>query len=225
MKDGNWVPIDKGAVIYLPHGRSYTKLEALFSYRVDVDNNTEKSLNWYSKQWGWSRNKVRAFTEDLRTGEGHQKDRRGTGKGQAIFLKINNLEDQKDSKRTGRGQQKDRRGTASINPNTNPNPKPKPKDKKESSFSFEDIWEKYPNKDGKKQAIKSFSASVKTDQDWRDINIALNNYLGSKNVLKGFIKNGSTWFNNWRDWVDWSEPTMGQSKINPVNLKLLEKYQ
>ena len=139
MKDGNWVPIDKGAVIYLPHGRAYTKLEALFSYRVDIDNGTEKSLSWYSKQWGWSRNKVRAFTENLRTGEGHLMDRKGTGKGQAIYLKTNNLGDQKDSKRTEDGQQKDSKRTASIKPNTNTKPKPKEKRIQKTGFSFEKI--------------------------------------------------------------------------------------
>lgn len=221
MKDGNWVPLDKGAVKYLPHGRAYTKLEALFSYRVDIDNSTEKSLSWYSKQWGWSRNKVRSFTEDLRTGEGHLMDRKGTSKGQAIFLKINNLGDKKDRKRTEEGQVKDSKRTASNKPN--PKPEPKPREKQEI-FSFEEIWKKYPNRDGRKQAEKSFNASVKTGQDWRDINTALENYLGSKNVLKGFIKNGSTWFNNWRDWVDWNEIEMGPPKLNPINMKLLEKY-
>jgi len=76
---------------------------------------------------------------------------------------------------------------------------------KEQLLRFDEIWIKYPNKDGKKDALRHFEASVKTEQDWIDINIALQNYLMSERVLKGYIKNGSTWFNNWRDWVDYKE--------------------
>lgn len=67
---------------------------------------------------------------------------------------------------------------------------------------FETLWLKYPNKDGKKDALRHFNASVKTEQDWADIQQALENYLQSKKVKEGYIKNGSTWFNNWRDWID-----------------------
>jgi len=72
-------------------------------------------------------------------------------------------------------------------------------------FNFEDIWSKYPNKDGKKDALRHFKASVKNEKDMDDIHQALNNYLNSEKVKKGFIKNGSTWFNNWRDWINYEE--------------------
>jgi hypothetical protein len=84
--------------------------------------------------------------------------------------------------------------------------------KKNSRFSFSEIWDKYPNKDGKKYAERSFYGSVKTDQDWIDINAALNNYINSEKVLKGFIKNGSTWFNNWKDWVNPTSQMMATEK-------------
>lgn len=66
---------------------------------------------------------------------------------------------------------------------------------------FNMVWERYPNKDGKKSAERYFKASVKTQDDLNDINKALDNYLKSDKVQKGFIKNGSTWFNNWKDWL------------------------
>ena len=68
-------------------------------------------------------------------------------------------------------------------------------------------------KDGKKQAKKYFEATVKTEQNWNDINTALRKY---KNHL--FFnrwkhpKNGKTWFANWEDWVDWKEPTDADSE-------------
>ena len=66
---------------------------------------------------------------------------------------------------------------------------------------FDQIWRQYPNKDGRKAAERHFKASVKNNKDWVDIQNALANYLNSKVVRDGFIKNGSTWFNNWRDWI------------------------
>jgi hypothetical protein len=75
------------------------------------------------------------------------------------------------------------------------------KNKNEKNNWFVEVWERYPNKDGRQQAEKHFNATVKTGEDFNNIKKALNNYLESKHVKAGFIKNGSTWFNNWRDWV------------------------
>ena len=81
-------------------------------------------------------------------------------------------------------------------------------DKIRESFSFDVIWTMYPQKSrvGKKAAVRHFEASVKTDQDFEDIQTALKNYLASDVVKKGFVQNGSTWFNQWRDWVDFKPP-------------------
>lgn len=69
-------------------------------------------------------------------------------------------------------------------------------------FDFQTILSKYPNKDGSKKAMAHFRGSVKTQKDWDDINKALTNYLNHPHVKNGFIKNASTWFNNWRDWIE-----------------------
>jgi len=84
-------------------------------------------------------------------------------------------------------------------------------------FSFESIWSKYPNKVGKKQAERHFKASVKNQQDWNDINQAIANYLTSERVAKGYIQNGSTWFNNWRDWI--TPPVKEKSDFEKKYLK------
>ena len=78
--------------------------------------------------------------------------------------------------------------------------KKKPSIPEESIFSS--LWEKYPNKDGKKTALIHFQASVITEEDIINIQKALDNYLASERVKKGYVKNGATWFNNWRDWID-----------------------
>lgn len=82
------------------------------------------------------------------------------------------------------------------------------KKQKNQLNSFEDIWNRYPNKDGKKQAFRHFKTSVHTKEDWININKALDYYLASEKVQKGFIKNGSTWFNNWQDWIKIEEEKM-----------------
>ena len=74
--------------------------------------------------------------------------------------------------------------------------------KKPLFFSFDEIYLKYPNTVGRKEALRHFKASVKTEKDFQDIQIALKNYLVSERVSKGFIMNASTWFNNWQDWVN-----------------------
>ena len=71
---------------------------------------------------------------------------------------------------------------------------------------FEELWGNYPEKDGKKAAKLHFEATVKTAEDAKKIKLALKNYLNSKRVRDGYVKNGSTWFNNWTDWVPIDRP-------------------
>lgn len=78
---------------------------------------------------------------------------------------------------------------------------------------FEPIWIQYPLKSrvGKKNALRHFNASVKTTEDLEAIQTALKNYLECENVKKGYVKNASTWFNEWRDWVG-IQPASGVQK-------------
>lgn len=71
---------------------------------------------------------------------------------------------------------------------------------------FDEIWNQYPSKVGRKAAEKHFLASVETEQDFANIKIALKHYLESERVFNGFKQNGSTWFNGWRDWITHQEP-------------------
>jgi len=67
---------------------------------------------------------------------------------------------------------------------------------------FAKLWNKYPSKIGKKEAERHFRASVKTEEHYSKINIALENYLKSERVSKGFVQNAKTWFNDWETWVE-----------------------
>lgn len=77
-----------------------------------------------------------------------------------------------------------------------------------SIFGFEDVWHKYPRRVGKKEALRHFKATVKTGNDLNNIHKALERYLASKNVAKGYVQNGSTWFNDWETWIDYTEPVI-----------------
>lgn len=72
---------------------------------------------------------------------------------------------------------------------------------KKCTFDFEVLWDLYPNKVGKKISEKHFNATIKTEKDFENIRAALDNYLKSDRVKKGFIQNGSTWFNDWQGWI------------------------
>lgn len=81
-------------------------------------------------------------------------------------------------------------------------------------FNFEVLWARYPRREGKKEALRHFTASVKTVQDWADIQNALDNYikqLRQNRTTLEYTKMGSTWFNNWCDYVDYS---VDASKVN-----------
>ena len=77
---------------------------------------------------------------------------------------------------------------------------------------FEALWEKYPRRVGKKQAYKHFQNSIKGEEGFKNCEKALDNYLNSERVFKGYVQNGSTWFNNWEDWIDYKEEVCPKCK-------------
>lgn len=74
---------------------------------------------------------------------------------------------------------------------------------------FDERWMKYPKKDGKKESRRHFLATVQTEDDLVRFDAALDHYLAKiefEKIAPKFIKNGSTFFNNWEDFTDW-QPT------------------
>lgn len=84
---------------------------------------------------------------------------------------------------------------------------------------FEEDWKYYPNKDGKKQAKRYYLASVKTPEDRQRFLQSQRNYLKCYAVKMGFIKNGSTFYNNWEDWVNPTPAQMGGTKQPESHIK------
>ncbi len=71
---------------------------------------------------------------------------------------------------------------------------------------FESLWQEYPKRLGKKQALRHFMASVKTEADVIRIRNALAKYRAHvAGKEREFIQHASTWFNNWQDWENFEE--------------------
>ncbi|BDV44106.1 hypothetical protein GURASL_30290 [Geotalea uraniireducens] len=214
-----WVPLAKSLVCELPKDRPYTRLEALFSLTVDYDEGRSATVQGYSKLWNWSRGKVDRFLEDvgaeivyqndtsvMQNQRGqiviHNSDRSRADSGQIKMIDSKWLHSKATRYRADTEQTTSRsRGTT-----TEPNPSPVYYGEDGIEYSlqdfFERLWAHYPKRDGKKQALKHFQASVKTQQDMHDIKLALFHYCQDVDGRDPqFIKNGSTWFNNWRDWI------------------------
>lgn len=72
--------------------------------------------------------------------------------------------------------------------------------------AFEPLWQQYPRREGRRDAERHFNSSVKTMKDFLDIQNAMANYkkkLSVEGVSPQYTKMGSTWFNNWRDYVSY----------------------
>lgn len=108
---------------------------------------------------------------------------------------------------------------SSLNPDIMNTPSP---DKVRPLSSFEALWNRYPKRIGRKAAEKHYKASVKTPEDVADIETALRRYLTSERVRGGFVQNGATWFNNWRDWVRDPEKTDRRDRAEIVQPKRLD---
>lgn len=80
---------------------------------------------------------------------------------------------------------------------------------------FDDIWNLYPNRMGKKESLRHFRATVKTTEDLEAIRAALGNYKRSEKVTKGFIQGGSRWFNDWQSWVSPAPMMMQGARASP----------
>jgi len=85
--------------------------------------------------------------------------------------------------------------------NKEPQIKNSKKNKNIYSANFEEVLMLYPNRKGKKAAQVHFNATVKSDEDLKNIKLAIENYKNSREFKGGYVMNGSTFFNNWQDYV------------------------
>ncbi len=96
--------------------------------------------------------------------------------------------------------------------------------KQKQLITFEHLWNIYPRRLGKDDALRHYTASIKTKEDYDSIQTALNNYIKYIELEKleeRFIQHGSTWFNN--KWKDWINPPVSKKDI--VYERKLDPYQ
>lgn len=69
---------------------------------------------------------------------------------------------------------------------------------------FEQLWKLYPNKKGKRNALKKFKQEIKAGTTYSEIEQGIKNYVKEieyKGTKKQYIKHGGTWFNQ-AGWLD-----------------------
>lgn len=76
--------------------------------------------------------------------------------------------------------------------------------KEKRNEDFESVWEIYPNKKGKANALKSFEKAIKEGVTVEEILTGIKNYIAyieAERIEPRYVKNGSTWFNQkcWED--------------------------
>jgi hypothetical protein len=90
---------------------------------------------------------------------------------------------------------------------------------------FAEFWAGYPRKVGKGQAEKAYRKAIKSGADPKDLLAARDKYRGhceSNHTESKYIKHGSTFMSEWRDWLD---PETGQAEDfsqKPVSILDLE---
>ena len=122
MNKGKWLAMDKNLVTALPTIRRYTIVEAAYSYQMDKDNGTLKSMRSYSRIWGWSMNRVKNFIKLNRVSND---DRGRHGNTTIEFRWIEALSESEKQLRNTKGTRKRRRGDTTNNTDTEPNTKKK----------------------------------------------------------------------------------------------------
>ena len=68
---------------------------------------------------------------------------------------------------------------------------------KQFESEFETLWEKYPRKQGKKDALRHFVAARKRGVDYKTISDGLDKYIAyidSEGIGSQYVKHGSAWF-------------------------------
>lgn len=91
-------------------------------------------------------------------------------------------------------------------------------EKKQMAVFFDIFWNAYPKKIGKSRAKSIFEAKIKSEQDFADLKVALEKYMGAPRVKGGYIKDCDKWLGEFRDWIDYKDvQTMKEEQYEILN--------
>ena len=109
--------------------------------------------------------------------------------------------------------------TALANPST-PLARSSSSNRSKYKGDFESAWNLYPNKTGKTKALQHFKSTVRCKEDEDNLLSAMKGYIKHLEVETWKKpQNGSTWFNQWKDWVGYEHSEQG-GELTPQQRQL-----
>ena len=226
MHKGNWVPVRKGFVKFLPKNRPYTELEAVFCLQLDCDENKTATVSGYANLWQWSRHRVRKFLDMVGVSIEYKKDSRKyrNQSGHIVIHKTDisearnghikicdssNLQSKADISNTKCGHKTDISRSTTRYPNPNPkiimseNSDEPPQKTGQKTYPewFETFWKSYPplRRQKKKSCFKKLSRHLKDGLSIDDLMAGLAAWKKSQNWTNDngqYIHSPETWINN-----------------------------
>lgn len=85
-------------------------------------------------------------------------------------------------------------------------------------FNFEDLYKKYPRKEGKSRGMKICKAQIRSPEDYAALQKAIDRYAAhciAKVSDPKFIQLFSTFMGSWRDWLDPATGTVSVALSSP----------
>lgn len=101
-----------------------------------------------------------------------------------------------------RGEIQSQSGVKPVSPEPNKEPN---KNLTVQSAQFDEFWNEYPKKEGKKPAFKAFTSALRR-ASFEDMLAGVMRYKSSDKVKRGFIMLASRWLNE-DHWTDYHEPS------------------
>ena len=159
------------------------KLELIFEFiKVDIDKNLDKYEKTCKKRQEsirkrWNNNDDENVTNDT--------------KDTNVYKSIKSIQNDYDNHNHNhihnhKKEKKDNKGMGEE----------EKKGKKQLEAEFEELWQIYPNKKGKQQAMQKYSLARKQGATYEEVRQGLEHYIKyCKTIDKKYIKHGSTWFN------------------------------
>jgi len=81
---------------------------------------------------------------------------------------------------------------------------------KKSTTHFQDFWESLPPQmlNHRSEAERLYDESVRSQEDYEALKLALSRYLKTKRVAEGFYQNLDTWMRDWQGWLKYEDPVV-----------------
>lgn len=89
---------------------------------------------------------------------------------------------------------------------------------------FENLWDEYPRKQGKAQALKAYIKARQSGAEFEKVQDGIKayvNYIKSEKIEPKYIKQGSTWFNQ----QCWNDEFKTKARTSSYDISVLEEIR